>query len=273
MINFVVLDGVQIVPLDSIPIFTKKYCREQGKKYRSENKIVEEWIKDLPTTGLFTDKQIHSSIFLLDSGYDVKAVQKGIIGIGADFVMSLKSNRVVSGKQIQILFRANRRWLPAKLIRLTAGSGGKGSRRTFSVRTAAEVHLKGVGLITAVCSKGLSRSKKPKKYLGTSCLEMSTRQIVQWYSMRWRIETWHREVKQNFGFGDCRSSRFVAIESHITFSLTAYIIQKNRDTRQRSVEEVTLINELKKIRTASTKFGSVYHLKSLINSALQGHAA
>jgi len=272
-VNFVVLDGSQVVPLGSIPVLTKKYARENKTRYRSEIEIVEQWVLDLKDSALFTNRQVSSALFLLDSGYDAKCIQRAITTIGANFVMALKCSRTINGKQVSDYFRRTKRGLKNQPIRLSAGSGGKGSRRIFSIRTATEATMKGFGLVTVVCSKAIGRKRKPLKYLVTSDLKMTGREIVEWYTRRWGIETWHREMKQNFGFIDCHSSRFTAIESHVNFALIAYVLQKASGREQLRVEQYVQRRELTKINQELNKFGSKLRLKSVVAAALHAIAA
>lgn len=269
VINFVALSGSEVIPLETLPVFTKRYARENNLKRLTEIEIVEKWIIDLKDRLLFSERDLRSAVFLLDAGYDAKVIQCAIKGIGADFVAALKSSRIINGKQVAELFRCTKRWLKSEPIRLHVGSGGKGSRRNYSVRTADEVNLKGFGLVNVICSKAIDRKKKPTKFIATSNLEMSGRDIVKWYALRWRIEMWHREMKQNFGFIDCRSRRFCAIESHVNFSLTAYLLQKESGHPQMRIEEYVRKSELATIRIELTKFGSVTRLKTRVDAALQ----
>jgi DDE family transposase len=272
-VNFVVLDGNTVIPLASVPLLTKKYARENKLSYRSEPDIVVEWVNLLRDQGYFAPEELRQSIFLLDSGYDAKKIQHAIKGIGADFVMALKSSRTINGKKVTEFFRRTKRWLPWEPIRLHVGSGNKKSRRNYSIRTARDANMKGFGLVHVVCSKAIGRKGKPQKFLATSDLEMTGREIVLWYSRRWRIETWHKEMKQNFGFIDCRASRFTAIESHVNFSLIAYLIQKEIGGEQMRVEEYVRRKELRAIKIELTRFGSVARLKTRIDAALQRIAA
>jgi uncharacterized protein (UPF0147 family) len=220
-VNFVLFVEGALIPLASIPTYTKQYCRENGIDYESELEIVENWILEFSESRMFSKDQMKQILFLLDSGYDAKKVQRAIRKIGSEFVMALKSNRVVQGKQVREYFRLNRRWLPWKSIRLDVGNGRKTSRRKYSIRTATDVTLKGFGPVTVVCSQAKSRARRPIKYLVTSDPKFTGRQIVEWYSRRWTIELWHKDMKQNYGFGDCHASRFSAVASHVNLSLTA----------------------------------------------------
>lgn len=270
-VNFVLLGECGVLPLGSEPVYSKKYARENGIKRKTEIEIVVDWINGLGSK--FSAEELRSALFLFDSGYDARAVQHAVKGIGADFVMSLKSSRIVNGSKVKDLFWRTRRWLKNQTIRLHAGSGGKKARRTFSVRAAREANLKGFGLVTAVCSKAESRKGKPTKYLATSDLEMSPREILRWYSMRWRIETWHREMKQGFGYVDCRARRFSAVESHIRFCLTAYLLQKESGERQITKEEQTLKKAVRSLKFELNKFGSGDDLRIRLSQAVQSIAA
>jgi hypothetical protein len=272
-INFVLLSPKGVVPIETIPLYTKKYCRENKKRYRTENEIVQDWIVSLEEKQMLSKEQLKSVLFLLDAGYDDKDIQKSIKGIGANFVVAIKKNRSVAGKQVAELFRCNRRWFPSVSIRLTVGSGGKGSRRRYSIRTATKVNLKGVGPVTVVCSKAQSRAKKPLKYLATSDLALTGRQIVDWYSQRWTIETWHRKMKQDYGFIDCHSTRFSAIEAHVNFSLTAYVLQREKNRDQIPVENYVCLKEMNRLKRELSKFGALKHAQTLVNAVSKRFAA
>lgn len=268
-INIVVIVDGKIVPLLSIPHLCKEYCEANGLNYRTENEIVVDWVNSLPTLNLFTEDQIKSILFLMDSGYDCKEVQRSILNIGCHFVVALKINRNIHNTNVTEYFKDHRH-LSGESIRLTVGNGGKNSRRTYSVRLARSVKLKGVGLVNVACSK---KENGKKKYLASSDQSLSAREIVLWYSKRWAIETWHREVKQNFGFTDCRAGRFSAICAHINFVLVSYIWKKESGSKVQTAQEYLKIRSLDEVRIELTKFGGVEKAKSLVDAALQRNAA
>lgn len=273
-INFVLLDGQSgVIPLETIPHLTKKYCRQNSISYRTEIEIVEEWIRSLVDKGIFSAEQLTKAMFLFDSGYDAKSIQRAVRDIGGDFVMALKSSRTIKGQKVSNLFRFSRRWLKWESIRLKAAGSGRRSRRNYSIRTASGVVMKGFGLVHVVCSKQDHNRNKPRKYLATSCLKMKGREIVKWYGFRWKIELWHKEIKQNYGFIDCHSRRFTATASHINFVLTAYLLQKESGKPQMGIEEVIRLRELKRIHIELSKFGSNQRLRAQVAEALQAAIA
>jgi hypothetical protein len=271
-INFAILTPDGVIPLASIPTHSWKYCRENGLRYETEKDIVVNWINAFGGSGILSSEELKKVLFLLDSGYDAKKIQRAIRDLGAHFVSALKSNRVVQGRQVRQYFKSNRRWLPWKSIRLHVGNGGKKSRRKYSVRTAANVTLKGFGLVTVVCSKAQGRARRPIKYLAASDPTMTGRQIVEWYSRRWAIELWHKEMKQNYGFGDCHSARFTAVAAHVNFCLTAYLLQKEGGREQMGLERYARLDELRTINRELTRFGSVVRLKRRVHQAIRAVA-
>jgi hypothetical protein len=273
-VNFVLLTPSGIIPIESLPVYTKKYCRENAITYRSEIEIVEDWLLSIKDSTVLPSGCLKKALFLLDAGFDAKVIQRGILALGSDFLMALKCSRTVNGKQVKELFRTHRRWLPWNTIRLHVGSGTKKKkRRTFSIRTATKSNLKGVGPVTVVCSKTKSRAKKSTKFLVTSDSNLTGRQIVVWYARRWAIETWHRDMKQNYGFIDCKCARFSAIEAHVNLALAAYLLAKEKSTKQQTIADFARLRELKTFAIELTKFGGIRRMKNLTYAAIQAMAA
>ena len=109
--------------------------------------------------------------------------------------------------------------------------------------------------------------------MATSDLTLTAREIVFWYANRWAIETWHREMKQNFGFIECRCSKFEAIHAHILFSLVAYNFAHEKGFRKISATEYLKTKTLMEIKIELTKFGGMKSAKKLISAALEPSAA
>jgi hypothetical protein len=272
-VNFVLLTPSGVIPIESVPVYTKKYCRRKGLTYRSEIEIVEGWLSSLKNSDALPKNVLTQSLFLLDAGFDAKVIQRGILALGANFLMALKCSRTVNGKKVKEFFRTHRRWLPWKSIRLHVGSGSKQKRRKFSIRTATQSNLKGVGPVTVVCSKAKSSAKKSTKYLATSDSSLTGRQVVVWYSRRWAIETWHRQMKQNYGFIDCKCARFSAVEAHVILTLVAFLIATEKSSEQRTYADFVKLRELKNISRELTKFGGAVRVKSQADAATRKAAA
>ena len=224
--NFVLLVNDEVIPLASIPFYSKEYCKEIKVNYQTEIAAVTSWIEMLPTSGLLPARILEKLHFILDTGYDAKPIQKMIRNIGGFFTVGLSCERSVNSLGVRDYFRRICK-VPWKTIRLKIGNGyGEKKERMFRVRSLKKAYLKGFGDVNVICSEKKSRTarKKSQKFIATNNLKQSARKTVSIYAKRWAIETWHKEMKQKFGYGDCRSRAFTAIETHINFALCAYCI-------------------------------------------------
>ena len=224
--NFVLMINDEVIPLASVPFYSKKYCKKIGIDYQTEIELVTHWIEDLPNSNLLPDEIFENLHFLLDTGYDAKCIQNAIQDIKAKFTVGITCERNVNGLGVKEYFNRHRQ-ISWKTIRVKVGNGHeeKGERK-FRVRSAGRSHLKGFGEVNVVCSEKKSRSagKTSRKYIVTNNLKQSARKTVQIYSKRWMIETWHKEMKQNYGYGDCRGRKFSSVETHINFALCAHCL-------------------------------------------------
>ena len=268
-VNIIFVHGLNTIPLASIPIYSKEFCKAHNLEYRTEPEIVIHWLDQLPKSHLFSEDDLKKICFLADSGYDCKKIQRAILSLGSHFVMALKSSRTVKNCRVTDYFKRHKKGHSSSTIRFK-GSGKK--RITFQVRLATDVHLKGVGHIHVVCSKGKRGSKTTVKYLGSSA-RLSARNIVKYYRARWVIETWHKEVKQKFGFRDCSCRDFNAIQTHVQLVLVAYILRPMVSSVPYTIEEYQAKKTLIVIRKKVTQFGQIKAVQSMISEKLQAMAA
>lgn len=270
-INFVLfLDG-EIVPLSALAHYSREYCENNGYTYKTENDLVIEWLNWLHASGLFRKEDIKHLHFVCDAGYDAKKVQKAINRIGCHFTMCIKSNRLIEGLSIEEYFR-RQRIIPWQSIRLFALKDGKTKRKEYRVRIAPNVKLKGFGLVSAVYSEVRKRDgSKSRKYIVSSDTTLTAREIIKNYRNRWAIESWHKDMKQNHGYGDCRSANFKAFEAHINFCLTAYNLQRCREVGiprpGTTVAEFVGVQKLQDGARSLNQFHGVQRLKKAANEA------
>lgn len=223
------LDRAYYIPIASIPHYTKRYARACGLNYLTEGMMVQRWLRK-NMAGLMmalssASIKAQDVTFLLDAGYDNAAIQKAIRAIGCHFLMMIKSTRSVGGCQVAKYFKKHKNlaWKNAFFKKTT---NGKTKLRKYRIRTATRVKLARVGLVNVVCSEKTcgSRNKKTRRFLVTSRLEICGREVLNRYFGRWTIETWHKQIKQNYGFDDCAAHNFVSIENHLQLCLIAYLL-------------------------------------------------
>ncbi len=223
------LDGKLYIPLACLPHYTRSFSKKlKSVIYRTEGTMVCDWLRDyMENFQIFLSKggvKSEDIFFLLDAGYDNKKIQKQIIEIGCNFIMMVKNTRKINDVKISNFFKSNR-YLKWQSIYFNKIVNNKKKRKKYRIRTKTSVTLFGVGLVTAVCSeKASGRGKKlTRRYIVCSKQSLSGRKIIQAYARRWMIETWHKEIKQNYGFESCSCHKFASIENHIKLCITAYL--------------------------------------------------
>lgn len=137
-----------------------------------------------------------------DSWYSSLDNLKSIRSHGWEWVMGLKSNRLVNKPHIQLC----KLDIPDECL---------------------TVHLKGYGWVKVLRFEGKNARTD---YIGTSRLDLNKKQIKSYFERRWSIDVMHRELKQTCGFGRCQSNSGRAGRNHIGLSFLA-LIQKHRRTR------------------------------------------
>lgn len=224
------LDSALYIPLASIPHYTRKYAKMLGGlSYSTEGTMVRCWLRDhIDEISCWVEgagMRREDVTFLLDAGYDNKLIQKAIISSGCHFLMMIKSSRKVADFKVKDFFQKNR-WIKWQSIRITKDSKNKKKRLDYRIRTAEQVELNGVGLVNVVCSEKKARGrgqKSTRRFLVTSRKSSTGREIIKNYRKRWAIETWHKTMKQSYGFGDCSASSFSSMENHFKMCNIAYL--------------------------------------------------
>jgi len=148
------------------------------------------------------NRGLEPEMVVADSWYSSLDNLKSIRSHGWDWVMGLKSNRLVNQPHIQ-------------LGKLTIPDEGQ------------KVHLKGYGWIKVFRFEGKNARTD---YVGTSRLDLTQEQIKSYFERRWSIEVMHRELKQTCGFSRCQSNTGRAGRNHIGLSLLA-LVRKHRRKR------------------------------------------
>ena len=116
--------------------------------------------------------------------------------------MNLKKNRSVNKKQ--------------KLEKLAIPNKG------------LKVHLRGYGFVTVF--RFVSKNGRTD-YIGTNIDNPTRQQITDLVKKRWKIEVFHRELKQTCGLEHCQARTSRAQRNHIVLSVLSWI--KQADLRRK----------------------------------------
>jgi len=220
--NIVILINNEIIPLPPIPFYTKKYCQQNGLKYQTEHERVIDFLATADWTDLLPNVDPREIVVLMDSGYDNKELETFIQFQGWSFIVSLKTSRSVQTssqglQNVVNLFKVTRKIGLWKTIRMIGGT----KRKEFRVRTLS-AFLNGVPLeVEIACSE---KPNGKRIYLACSLKGASAAVISRAYKNRWRIEIFHKEVKSYLGFEDAGVMKFDAVEAHVYWVYTAYLL-------------------------------------------------
>ena len=227
------INGI-IIPLEPIPFYTKKYCKENGIEYMTEHDRVAEYLEQLVLKDYIGPHYAQDVIVLADSGYDNKKIQNTILSKKWHFIIALKSDRTVKSEakfaqtpkssgwdQVQEFFKDQCR-LGWQTIRILTGSP-KQKRLEYRIRHTI-AFLRGTGKVQLVCSEFKKRPQGRRKYLACSDLKTTPRQIVIGYRFRWKIEIFHKHIKMHLGFEDVATKHFRSVEAHVHLVYCSYIL-------------------------------------------------
>lgn len=152
------------------------------------------------------ERDLNPEMVVADSWYSSLDNLKSIRSHGWDWVMGLRSNRLVNKPLVQI--------------------------KTLEIPDEGlVVHLKGYGwikLFRFVTKHGRT------DYVGTSKLDLSREQVKEYFERRWSIEVLHREVKQTCGFNRCQANAGRAQRNHIGLSLLTWMRRHKRRQRDQA---------------------------------------
>ena len=179
---------------------------------------------------------------------------------------------------IATFFRNHRRlkWTTVRCMT----NGAKRKRMECRIRHTTG-YLRYVGQVQVVCSECKKRPDGRRKYFACSDVRVTARQIVQGYRLRWAVELFHKDVKQNLGFEDVATSGFDSVESHVHWVYCAYILLhmsppgvpadvKSIGDKKRRMQENLAHKEKRRILQKLTRIGGVESYKDELRQALAG---
>lgn len=290
--NIVLHINDKVIPLLPIPFYSKKYCKQNGIEYQTENTRVAEYFSQLSLEEYIGSHAPEKVVVLADSGYDDQKIQKAIAGKKWNFIIALKSTRSVKTekayhttkktedwKSVTVTFKNNRK-IGWKTIRVPK-NGGKKKRMEFRVRQITG-YLKNFGKAQLICSQFKTKSNKgQRKHLACNDLKATTRQIVIGYRLRWAIEIFHKEIKMFLGFEDVSAKYFSSVISHVHWVYCAHILLnssppgfpidlKSMAEKQLTINKIIKNKGLSAVNQILTQIKGPQRLKAVIQKALKG---
>jgi ribonuclease HI len=288
--NILLLINDRIIPLTPIPFYSKRYCREKGLSYKTENEAIVQYIQDLKLEEYVGPHNPHEVVVLADSGYDDRKIQNAIAEKKWAYVIALKKNRGVRSDKTQATTPLSRGWCQVEsffknhrrvkweTVRVPS-SDPKKKRMEFRIRQI-NAYLRYVEQVQLICSEFKKRPKGRRKYLACNDLKATPRQILIAYRLRWKIEIFHKEVKMFLGFQEVAAKHFLSVLAHVHWVYCASILlhalpppgHKNKNSvaqKQQYVMAIVDGKEKSRIVQVLTQFKGPERYKTELRMALK----
>jgi hypothetical protein len=235
-----------------IPHYTKEYCTEYKFVHRTTAEAAAEMIRSLP---LPAGAEV---IVIGDTAYDAEVVRDACAERGYTWIMPANPERVYQGKRGQRpkLRSRLKDWtsLSLQTIRLRASTGEYADYRRLSkwrlgpkqkprvyyaYQEKREVYSVGcVQLVFSTMKPNLTAATPDDvKILMTNATGLSTRAVIELYSLRWQIELFFKELKSTLGFDQYRFQSFRAVRAWVETAITTVLfleherVQRLQDRR------------------------------------------
>lgn len=287
--NVILIINDMVVPFVPIPFHTKKYCRKNKMKYKTEHELVVKYITGLKLEEYIGHHKPDDVVVLADSGYDDKNIENAIVKRNWKFIIALKKTRSVKTDKTYLTTSKSKGWSKiAQLFRnqrrvkwqtiYVPTTNTKSKRMGFRLRQIIG-YLRYVGKVRLICSEFKKRPDGRRKYLACNDLKATTRQILMGYRIRWAIELFHKAVKMHLGFEDVATKWFTSIKAHVHWVYCAYILLqfnppeisnygKTIVEKRRKIKAILETKEANRIRLMLTQFGGVEKFKRELQTAL-----
>jgi hypothetical protein len=161
---------------------------------------------------------------VFDSWYSDKKIIKKCMTRRIKVVCAIKTNRIISMENGKWKLLAS----VSKNVRLQNMQSHVIDDETYKIKSLV-AKLNGVPHVKLIISREWSEKKKKwgdHFHLISTHTQDTPVQIIRHYSIRWNIETYHRDIKQNLGFATAFFRKKEGIVRHAIFSTLAYAILK-----------------------------------------------
>lgn len=267
VMGLLITDRGTRIPLPRRTWYTKSYCRKHRRKYISMVKLMSLMIEELYVP---EDVQV---IVLADEFFEGKEIKDVCDRTGRIYICPVNSRRRFgqgSKREGSTLYKHGK-WIARKgleTIILIPGkektvsyrrytcAGKTKKKRTY--RATSELRsVAGLGLVrvvyswkTPVYDPRRDDSRQSYKVLVTNGVELTTRQIIEYYELRWQIEIFFREIKSGIGMCHYRGTSFEAFERYIDMILLAFLFLEY--LRKRLLTQTRSMAQRQEIRRART---------------------
>ncbi len=199
-------------PILQLPIFPELYSKNTDSKIDMARTLVER----------LSSAKIKIHTVLFDSWYADQELINKCIKMKSRVVCSIKTNRIIK-------LHKKRKWITLSFISERVRSQKMDKKiiddKAYDVYSSVVTlnHLPSVKMIISE-QKDEDDNLAGKAHLISTNIEDSIEEIIRTYKHRWKIETYHRDIKQNLGFATVFFARREGIVRHSILASITYAV-------------------------------------------------
>lgn len=239
-------DGLRIPYF--LPFYTKGYCAERHRRHLTQADLAAQLIGQVPL------KDRVPVVVVGDTAFEAKQIRAACRKRGWDWIFPLNPERCLAGDAPRpkvhsliepltpgdfrhVCFRLDHGEL-ARLARVSPGrSQSKKHQRTYWVhqRTAAVHNVGTVTLLFSTQKDPNVGGMRVQKVLMSNVLDKSSEELLRWYSLRWQVELFFKEMKSELGMCQYRltTGQFSRVVGWVSLSVAAFCyLEWYRHTRE-----------------------------------------
>jgi hypothetical protein len=217
--------------------YTKDYCEQKKRPYRTQTELGAELIRELQVPPLAR------VIVLGDTAYEAKVIREACAKRNYTWIVPLNQERVLAGAKprpkvrtlssemtadqfVPVRLNPNKGRFVAQRRLSRCRIGPKVKSRTFYVHSETrEVHSIGKAQLVFSCKEQPSKDKPIplSKILVTNNVTLKPSEVVEMYSLRWQIELFFKELKSTLGVHQYRFRQYEKVENWVQIALVAFL--------------------------------------------------
>jgi hypothetical protein len=218
-----------------LPFFTKPHCELFGRKHISQASLAAQLVDSIPLP------QGSRVVVVGDTAFEAKQIRQACARRNWQWVVPLNPERRLAGKSPRPKVRSLYEQLTSTdfrkvSLRLDQGdlaamarvspsrSKAKKHERTYWVhhRTAAVHNVGEVALLFSRLTEPTPSDVKVQKLLISNAVAASTEELLLWYSLRWQIELFFKEMKSELGMCQYKLGTFQRVQGWVNLSVVAF---------------------------------------------------
>jgi len=215
----------------SVPVDFALFQRDQGQSdFKSKNELAKQLIAKAVEAGFLFDTVVEDVWYF---NYDNTSY---IEGLGKDWVAGCKINRLIllSGKEVSLAdFLKTVPLEEFKEVTLKS-SGGERTFWTYAKNVTLKKHCQRVRVVFSYEDK----VEGEPKVLATNRLNWDAKTVVETYLLRWRIDAFYRDAKQELGLEDSEVRKLQGSKRHWLMVFLADTLLQLNPKAERLVERV-----------------------------------